>query len=102
MGRGLVVRVDIFNASEVLGLNQQIAPLGAISPDLFYIQSMVQTRVINPFPGPSSNPTYPHSCQHGLEDQIAVQTNCTDSQIHFPLALDVTNSGHVIRDCLSA
>lgn len=28
------VRADIFNACEVMGLNQQIAPLGAISPDM--------------------------------------------------------------------
>lgn len=28
------VRVDIFNACEVMGLNQQIAPQGAISPDM--------------------------------------------------------------------
>lgn len=32
-GRQRAVKADIFNASEVLGLNQQIAPLGAISPD---------------------------------------------------------------------
>lgn len=32
-GKQQAVKADIFNASEVLGLNQQIAPLGAISPD---------------------------------------------------------------------
>lgn len=33
-GKQRAVRGDIFNACEVMGLNQQIAPLGAISADM--------------------------------------------------------------------
>lgn len=51
---------------------------------------MVQTRVINPFPGLCSNPTSPHSCRRALlEELFFVQSHCANRKFHF---LELTNS----------
>lgn len=58
---------------------------------------MVQTRAINPFPGTSSNATYPHSCRRALLEELSVQSCGVSRKLIFP---ELTDSPHLLLSLL--